>query len=174
MKISAIVAAGLNNEIGCSTKEGGMLWHLPNDFKFFKNTTVGKAVIMGSGTFESIGRRALPNRLNVIVTSDPGRYALPEPNPNIVFVTSVEDAIEAARGFNEAEAFIIGGGRVYEQTKDAWDTLYLTTVHAEFDDADVFFPDLRASEWNEAETVQNDADEKHPHAYTFHTYTRNR
>lgn len=120
-----------NKAIG---KGNRLLWHIPEDLKRFKNITSGHAIIMGRKTFESIGR-PLPNRTNIVVTSDKSFIA-----ENCTICHTIEDALIEAKKIEPEEVFIIGGGQVYNQTINLADKLYLTIVEGEFE-ADAFFPD---------------------------------
>ncbi|MGL6268073.1 MAG: dihydrofolate reductase, partial [Chitinophagaceae bacterium] len=133
MIISLILAASSNNAIG---KQNALLWHLPNDLKFFKNTTWGMPVIMGRKTYESIAGEPLPGRFNIIITRkldfNPGRE-------NLWVVNTLEQAIAKAKETNCKEAFIAGGGEIYTAVLPLADRIYLTRVHADFPDAEIFF-----------------------------------
>ena len=134
MLISLIVAASSNNAIG---KSNQLLWHLPIDLKFFKNTTWAMPVIMGRKTFESIGR-VLPGRTNIIITQNPDFQA-----QDCVIVHSLEEGIEKAKDSKGSdEIFIFGGGQIFKEAleKNLVDKLYLTLVQGDFS-ADTFFPD---------------------------------
>lgn len=111
-----------------------LLWKIPDDLKRFKELTFGHPVIMGRKTFESIGR-ALPGRINIVITRDAAYRA-----ENCVVVNSVENAIEKAKALNHEEVFIIGGGEIYKAALPYTDRLYLTVIHAE-KPATAFFPD---------------------------------
>ena len=102
--VSLLVAAAEKNEIG---KNNQLLWHLPNDMKFFKNTTWGMVVIMGRKTFESMGK-PLAGRMNIVITAQPGWKAA-----NVTTANSLKDAIEKAKEASYIEIFIIGGGGIY-------------------------------------------------------------
>ncbi|MDA9120923.1 dihydrofolate reductase [Flavobacteriales bacterium] len=158
--ISIIVAASENNVIG---KNNDLIWHLPNDLKFFKKMTSGHTIIMGRKTFESVGR-PLPKRTNIIITRDT------DFNPEgCVVVHSLEDALaEAAK--TDKNPFIVGGEQIYRLALPLTDVVYLTRVHHEFD-GDRYFPEL-GKEWNEVENIPHSVDEKHSYAFTFKTYKR--
>jgi dihydrofolate reductase len=115
-------------------KDNDLLWKIPEDLKRFKEITLGHPIIMGRKNFESIGR-ALPKRMNIVVTRDVAYHA-----ENCVIVHSVEEAIAKAKLLDQSEVFIIGGGEIYKQALPFTDRLYLTIIHAE-KPADVFFPD---------------------------------
>lgn len=129
--ISIIAAIGENRELGKNNK---LLWHIPEDFKRFKEITSNHPVIMGRKTYESIGK-PLPNRVNIIVTRDKNFHA-----ENCFAVYSLEAAIDLAKTKDEKEIFIIGGGQIYNQAINIADKLYLTIVKEKFG-ADTFFPD---------------------------------
>lgn len=114
--------------------QNALLWHIPEDFKHFKETTSGHAVIMGENTYTSIGR-PLPNRTNIILSINPD-FA-PE---GCVVVHSIEEALAKAKEVEQEEIFIIGGASIYRQFLPYADRLYLTLVEGDFE-ADTFFPD---------------------------------
>src|SRR5687768_10098313 len=119
--ISLVVAAASNNAIG---KNGQLLWHLPKDLKFFKNTTWGMPVLMGRKTFEAVGK-PLPGRINIVITN--------QQNWNVAGVQvakNLEEAMQAASKTNCKEVFVIGGGEIYKQTINNADRIYMTRVHA--------------------------------------------
>lgn len=154
-KISLVVAVSENGGIG---KDNQLLWHLPNDLKFFKKVTSGHTVIMGRKTFESIGR-PLPNRRNIVITRQKGLKAT-----GIETATSITEAISLAK--EEEELFIIGGAEIYKQTLPLADRIYLTKVSTHLD-ADAFFPTLNLEEWRIVEQEDHSADEKHAFSYSF-------
>jgi dihydrofolate reductase len=114
--------------------QNALLWHIPEDFKHFKETTSGHAVIMGENTYKSIGR-PLPNRTNIVLSID--EHFSPE---GCVIVRSIEEALEKAREVEQEEIFIIGGASIYRQFLPYADRLYLTLVEGDFE-ADTFFPE---------------------------------
>jgi dihydrofolate reductase len=166
MKVSLIVAVSENGVIG---KNNDLIWHLPNDMRFFKETTMGHHVIMGRKNFESIPHkyRPLPNRTNIIVTRQTDYKA-----QGCVVVNSIEAALEVAKQNGDTEPFIIGGGQIYKLALEAKmiDKIYLTKVHHSFD-GDTFFPELDNS-WKEVERTDCKADEKHAHDYCFLTFEK--
>lgn len=162
MKISCIVATAKNNVIG---KDNEIPWHLPADLKYFKKVTTGHHIIMGRNCFESIGR-ALPKRTNVIITRDMF-YTV----SNCLIAHSIGEALSIAEANSEEEAFIIGGGQIYEQTIDIWDKLYLTEVDLDVE-GDVFFPQIDMSEWKLSKKQDCTKDEKNLHNYSFRQYER--
>lgn len=160
--ISIIAAIADDNAIG---KNLQLLWHLPNDMKRFKELTTGHAVLMGRKTFESLPNGALPNRKNVVLTT------LPEADfVNCFPCESMKDALDICE--KEEEVFVIGGALVYRQALSRADKMYITRVHAEFPDADTFFPVVDWSQWEEVEHQDFPADNKHAYPYSFITYIR--
>ncbi len=157
--ISIIAAIGKNNELG---KANELLWKLPNDMKHFKETTTGKTVIMGRKTFQSIGR-PLPNRRNIVVTRDE-TFAI----DGIEVAHSLEEALQNVQ--NEEEAFIIGGGELYNQALPFAQRLYITHVDSTFD-ADTFFPKI-TDEWHLVSRKEYNPDESHAFPYSFVTYEK--
>tara|TARA_A200000113_G_scaffold167069_1_gene151712 strand:+ start:903 stop:1403 length:501 start_codon:yes stop_codon:yes gene_type:complete len=165
MKIAMIAAMAKNRIIGA---DNDMPWHLPADLKHFKAVTLGKAVIMGRKTYESIGK-ALPGRPNIVITSNKD-YSLSD----ATVVDSPESAFEVAKALSNdvEEIMVIGGGTIYQAFLDKADTLYLTHIDLEVA-GDTQFPDYEASaNWSEVSKERHSADEKNPHAYTFVTLTR--
>lgn len=146
MKISLIVAMAENRVIGIDNR---MPWHLSADLKKFKALTMGKPIIMGRGTYESIGR-PLPGRENVVISRNSRFQA-----PGCLIFGDIDSALEHFRSYDEI--FIIGGSSLYEVTLPHADTLYLTLIHRDFD-GDRFFPEIAADEWQiqEQQTVNDD------------------
>lgn len=157
-----IVAIDDNNAIG---RAGDLLCHLPNDLKHFKNITSGHTVVMGRRTYESLPKGALPNRVNIVITSDNAEYY-----PNCVVVRSLDEAFECAP--YDKDIFIIGGGQLYRSSLELVNKLYLTRIHHSFEDADTFFPEIDFDEWELLEKEERKADEKHQYDYTFEMYER--
>ena len=145
MSVKIIAAIGRNYELGGNN---ALLWHLPGDMKFFRETTKGATVIMGRLTYESIGR-PLPKRRNIVIS---GREGFAPEGAEVC--PSLESALEAARG---DDVYIIGGASVYKQALPLADELILTEIDAEFSGADVFFPKFDKSEW-EGELLGENSD----------------
>ena len=160
--ISLIVAASNNNAIG---KANAMLWHLPEDLKFFKNTTWGMPIIMGRKTFESVGK-PLPGRTNIIVTSNKDWRA-----EGTITTTSIEEACEAARATGAKEIFITGGGEIYKQTMGIANRIYLTRVNTKID-GDAFFPVMDETIWEKVFEKKVQADEKNKFDMSFERWER--
>jgi dihydrofolate reductase len=159
-KISLICAMANNRVIGLNNQ---MPWHLPADLKHFKETTMGKPIVMGRKTFESIGR-PLPGRRNLVIT----RNSDYRPD-GVEVVSSIEEALEL---LNEAEEIMItGGGNIYQQTIEMADRLYLTFIDLATD-GDAFFPEYQHLHWTEICREAHLPDEKNPHAYVFVTLER--
>ena len=162
MKISIIVAASTNNVIGNS---GGLPWRLPEDLKRFKQITMGKPIIMGRATWDSIGR-PLPGRQNIIITRQPA-FSL----EGCDVANSPEQALEIAG--NVDEVMIIGGGNIYEQFLERTDRIYLTRIDAEIE-GDTFFLELNEADWKEIEREEYPASEEREHAFAIITLDRRR
>jgi dihydrofolate reductase len=166
MKVSLIVAAAENGVIG---KNNDLIWHLPNDMKFFKQTTTAHHVIMGRKNFESIPHkyRPLTDRTNIVITRQSGYKA-----KGCIIVNSVEAALNIAKNNGDTEPFIIGGGQIYKLALEAnlVDKIYLTKINHTFD-GDTFFPEL-VKDWKEVERIDCKADEKHAHDYSFLTFEK--
>jgi len=158
--INIIVAAGENNVIG---KDNDLIWHLPDDLKFFKAMTSGHPIIMGRKTYESVGR-PLPKRTNIIITSDTDYKA-----EGCVIVHSLKEALEVS---DDEEQFIVGGEQIYRQAMPVADRVYLTRVHATLD-GDRYFPALN-DEWKQVASEFHAADDTHEHAFTFYTFMKQR
>lgn len=143
---------------------GGRLpWHLPADLKHFKQTTLGKPVVMGRRTHQSIGK-PLPERTNIVLTRNAGYRA-----PGCIVVASLEQAIEAAAGAQEI--MIIGGAELYRRTLPRADRLYLTRVEGEFE-GDTWFPQFDADEWIVERSEGLEADDKNPFACSIEVLSR--
>ena len=165
MIISLIVAAGTNHAIG---KDNQLLWHLPQDLKFFKNTTWTMPVIMGRKTFESVGSKPLPGRLNIILS----RQAAPgQENDLLKFASDPSKAIQLAGDFGTKEVFIAGGAEIYRQFMPLANRIYMTRVHAHFE-ADSFFPDINTDEWTLIQNKDFNPDEKHAYSFSIQVWER--
>lgn len=158
--IIMIAAASENNALG---KDNDLLWHLPDDFKRFKTLTSGHHIIMGRKTFESFPK-PLPNRTHVIITHQKDY----QPD-NCIVVHTVADAIAACPP--EQDAFIIGGGQIYDLALPLADKIELTRVHGTFE-ADAFFPEFSSREWELADEEFHPKDERHNYSFTYQTFIR--
>jgi dihydrofolate reductase len=159
--ISIIVAVAENMGIG---KNNDLLWHLPEDLKRFKRLTTGKSVIMGKKTWESLPRRPLPGRKNIVITDDKSEVI-----EGSVTAYSINDAVEKCAG--DGETFIIGGGSIYRQFMSIADRLYITHVH-KVADADIFFPEIDLKIWKVAEKEETQISGTDGITYTNVIYER--
>ena len=160
MQKALIVAYGRNGEIGA---HGALPWgrNLPGDLAQFKRRTTGGSIIMGRRTFESIGKRPLPDRENIVVSSTPAGVS------GVLTALSLESAYALAR----YPIFIIGGARLYRAALPTVDVIYATEVDATFPDADTFFPKL-SGEWQEVAREHHQADEKNAYSFDVVEYRR--
>jgi dihydrofolate reductase len=158
--LAIIVAVADNGVIGSGNQ---LPWRLPDDLKRFKALSLGKPIVMGRKTFDSIGR-PLPGRLNIVISRQLGLAIL-----GCTVVTSIDEAIVAARP--AAEIVIVGGADIYRQVLSRVEVIHLTRVHANID-GDVVFPPLQEQEWREVAKEYHPADERHAHAFTFSTLER--
>jgi dihydrofolate reductase len=157
MRLSAIVAMSENRVIGVQNR---LPWHLPADLRHFKQITLGKPIIMGRKTFDSIGR-PLPGRENIIITRDPHFQA-----QGCRVVHSIDEALAAVSHCEEV--FIIGGAELFKQTMPCMQRLYLTIIHHEFA-GDAFFENFDSKHWHEVEKISHAPDNDNSYAYTFIT-----
>ena len=163
MKKCIIVAIADNNAIG---KDNALLWHISEDLKFFRSTTVGCPVIMGRKTYESIGR-PLPKRLNIIVSRK--GYDAPE---GVLVVDSIEKGYEVAKEQGAEKCFVIGGGQIYAQAMQIADEMVITHVHTVIEDADTYFPVIDPSIWQVAERSELKTDPESGYTFEFVKYIR--
>ena len=164
MIISLIAAMSKNRVIG---RDNDLPWKLPDDMKFFQRTTRGHVVIMGRKNYDSLppSYKPLPNRTNVILTRQEGYEA-----EDCVVFDNLDSALNFSRKEGEQEAFVIGGGQIYEQALEKSDRIYLTEIEAEID-GDTFFPKLSA-DWKEVSREHHSADERHQYAFDFVIYEK--
>ncbi|PHS71573.1 MAG: type 3 dihydrofolate reductase [Methylophaga sp.] len=160
MKLAIIVATDQQGLIG---KDNDLPWKLSADLQYFKRVTMGKPLIMGRNTHESIGR-ALPGRHNIIVTKNADYLA-----EGCTVVNSIKQALQLCRDVDEV--MVMGGASLYKQLLPEADKLYLTLVHAKLE-GDTWFPDWDLSAWNEIGREDHSADEKNDHPYSFIEYER--
>ena len=159
MIISMIVAVDKKFGIG---KGNQLLCHLPNDLKRFKAITMGKPIIMGRKTYQSIGK-PLPGRRNIVISR-----TQPQIKGVDVF-SSIDEALNSC--LENEEVMIIGGATLYQQLIDRADKLFITHIHATFD-ADTFFPTVNHDQWQVIDSQYIDADEKNPYSFELKTYRR--
>jgi dihydrofolate reductase len=162
MKISMIAAMAHDRVIG---KDNQMPWHLPADLAHFKRVTLGKPVLMGRKTFESIGR-PLPGRRNLVISRNPDYQA-----EGIEVVGSVEAALALLAGSSVEELMVIGGGHLYAEMLPIADCLYLTRIDLAVE-GDTRFPAFDDGQWQRVDCESHPADEKNPHPYSFETWQR--
>ncbi|SFT05079.1 dihydrofolate reductase [Sphingobacterium wenxiniae] len=160
LKITLIVAAAENNAIG---KDNKMLWHLPDDFKYFKRNTMGHSVVMGRKTFESIGK-PLPERRNIVITRDQNWLV-----DDVDVANSIQEVMLYCR--DEREIYIIGGANIYEQTLPLAHKVLLTRVHTTID-GDAYFPELPTDQWELKQQEYHSKDEKHAYDFTFEVWEK--
>ena len=163
MKVSLVAALDRQRGIG---RGNDLPWRLPDDLKRFKALTLGKPVLMGRRTAESLGR-ALPGRTNLVLTRG-GQV----PFEGMRAVGSIDEAVAVARAGGAQELCVIGGGEVYALALPRADVLHLTEVDAEVADADTFFPAWDRAQWREVERPARAADDRHAHAFEFVEYRR--
>lgn len=162
MQKNIIVAIADNNAIG---RKNGLLWHLAEDMKYFKETTTGSPVVMGYMTFKSIGR-ALPKRRNVVISLFP----FPDAPEGIEVVSSLQEAFELLK--DEEECFVMGGGETYREALPFADKLYITHVHDNVEDADTFFPQIDPLIWTAEKRSGVKHDEENDIDFEFFIYSR--
>jgi dihydrofolate reductase len=164
MKLSLIVAVSRNGVIGLDNQ---LPWHLPEDLKYFKSVTMGKPIVMGRKTYDSIGR-PLPGRTNIVITRDPSWHA-----DGVMVAQSLESALDmGSKASAEAgveEVMVIGGEQIYRMTLPAADRLYLTQVDADVE-GDAFFPELDTAQWHHINEQLPMLTDTHP--YRFLTLDR--
>jgi dihydrofolate reductase len=159
--ISIIVAISEDNGIG---KDNDLLWRIPEDMKRFKSLTMGHCLIMGKRTWESLPKRPLPGRRNIVLTDIPNECI-----DCSITAYSVEDAISKSSGCEEV--FIIGGGSVYRQFMPIADRLYITRIHKKAP-ADTWFPEISEKIWTAVETEEYPGDKDTIPSYSYIIYQR--
>lgn len=158
-----VVAASENNVIGV---QNTLPWHLPDDLKFFKKITLGKPVLMGRKTFESLGR-PLPKRLNMVLSRQP--LTLPE---GVLHFYTYAEAIAYLEQLDTEEVCVIGGGVVFSEALKDIDQVYLTRIHTVLEGGEVFFPALEPADWEQVWEEFHPADEQHRYSFTFQHFKR--
>jgi len=166
MSVPAIVLVAAMDRNRAIGKGNDLPWRLPDDLKRFKALTLGKPVLMGRKTAQSLGR-ALPGRTNLVLTRS-GQM----PFDGMRALGSIEDALQVARDESATELCVIGGGEIYAQTLLIADQLHLTHVDTTVENADAFFPAFDASEWKAVSRQAHAADERHAFAFEFVGYVR--
>lgn len=164
MTLSIIVAMANNHAIG---KDNRLLWRLPEDLRYFKRITIGKPVVMGRKTFESIGR-PLPERTNIVITRQTGWQ-----HEGVEVAHTVDSALAAARLLiaEGDEVMVIGGAEIYREVLPKADKLYLTRVNVSLD-GDAFFPELNFAQWQKIRQDDFFMADGHPYDYSFCVFER--
>ena len=167
MKTALIVAIDAARGIG---KNNDLMWHLPNDMKFFKEKTQNQIVVMGRKNYDSIPEkfRPLPNRLNVVLTRNPDFQA-----PGCHVFTSLKECMEFFKKEEERTLFIIGGGEIYKMALESniLDEIFITYIQKEYG-ADTFFPNVELSDWSEDLIFDQAQDEQHDASFRVMHYSR--
>ena len=167
MRISLIVAIAENNGIG---KDNDLLWHLPNDMKYFKEKTLNHTIITGRKNYISIPEkyRPLVNRTNIVLTRNTDFK-----EEGCIVKHNLQDAIKCTLENEKEEVFIIGGGQIYKEAleEDLIDRMYVTHVHQTFD-ADTFFPQIDSKKWKKISELMVNADDKNPYKHSFVVYEK--
>jgi len=163
-ELNMILAAAENNAIG---RKGGIPWHISEDFKYFKQTTLGHTVIMGWGTWVSLGCKALPGRDNYILAPAEQMKEVPQA-ANVRFFATLDEALTASG----EGPFIIGGGYTYCSALPLATRIYLTRIHTVIEDADTFFPELSPKEWKLASSSDIKTDPESGLKFQFLVYER--
>lgn len=159
--VSIIVAIAENNAIG---RNNMLLCHLPADLKYFKAVTAGHPVIMGKRTWESLPRRPLPGRRNIVISDVPGDFF-----EGAQAAFSIQEALELCD--SDQENFVIGGGMVYRQFMSIAQKLYITHIHHTFE-ADTFYTEIDPAVWHLESVERHDSDDQNPYPYSFAVYVR--
>ncbi len=172
IRISSIAAMARNRVIGVAN---GLAWHIPEDFKYFKKTTLGHPVVMGRKSYESLGK-PLPGRPNIVISLSHQELVVPFPlkgtqGDGPYYASSIEEGISRAEAIAEImgvqEIFIIGGGQIYKETLPITERLYITIIDREYE-GDTYFPDF---DWNDWNVLSEDKREGDP-AFTFYVLER--
>lgn len=165
MEIAMIVAVAENGVIG---KDNDLVWSLPDDMKYFMNTTKGHYIILGRKNYDSLPPkfRPLPNRTNIVVTR---QKDLELEGAHVVH--TIDDAIELCKKDKQEKIFVIGGGQIYKQALPFTDSLYITEIHHSFE-GDTYFPHVNKNEWTEVSREPHGTDDRHLYAFDFVVYKR--
>ncbi len=158
VRVSLIAAISRKNR-GIGMLDGKLPWHIPEDFKFFKETTTGHPIIMGRKTFETF-KKLLPNRVHIVIS----REERISDDENLIFVKSLGEALEVAQKIDKKEIFVIGGGQIYNLALPYADRLYLTFVDGDFN-AEVFFPDFESTGFTKIISSRKSSDENYSYEF---------
>lgn len=162
MIVSQIAAMSRNRVIG---KDNKLPWNMPDDLAYFFKVTRGHHIILGRKNFEANGK-ALPNRVNIVVTRNPNYKA-----PGCIVVENIQQALKYSESKGEEEVFIVGGGQIYQASLGITNKIYLTIIDTEIK-GDVFFPELDLKSWNVISKVAHSADSNNPFNYTYYIFER--
>jgi dihydrofolate reductase len=166
IRLAVIVAAAENGVIG---RNNALPWHLPEDLRYFKRVTMGKPIVMGRKTFESIGR-PLPGRTNIVITRNPDFTA-----EGVRVVASLDEAVRLAGDIalidGAQELVVIGGAEIYKASIPRADRLYITEVHASVE-GDAYLPEIDWAHWREVGRERHAASDANPYDYSFVVYNR--
>lgn len=160
-----LVAIWAQDKNGLIGKNNRLPWHLPNDLRFFKETTLNHTLVMGRKTFEGMGGRPLPNRQTIVLTRDQSYQA-----PNVIIMHSPAEVLAYAKK-NAGITFIAGGSAIYQEFLPDCQKIYRTVIDADFE-GDAYFPTVEWEQWELTESVEGQQDEKNPYLYRFETYQR--
>jgi dihydrofolate reductase len=164
MRISMIVAAATNNAIGLDNR---LLWHLPNDLKFFKNATWALPVIMGRKTLEALSGKPLNGRMNIVITRQ-----VDFAKEGFWVAHDIQEALQICKDANYRAVNVIGGGEIYRQYLPLAHRLLITRVEVELT-GDAYFPEIPSDDWGLISDDPQPADEKHAYPYRFQVWERN-
>ncbi|MCQ2294318.1 MAG: dihydrofolate reductase [Bacteroidales bacterium] len=168
MSLSIIVACAQNMAIG---KNNDLLWHISDDLKRFKSLTSGHAVLMGRNTFDSLPKKPLPKRRNIVITHNPDfSYQIPDTaTGTLEVVHSIQEALLQTQG--EEEVFVIGGAAIYQQLLPLADKLYITWVYQDFQ-ADVYFPEIDLNQFERVKITERQQDLESGLGFAYADYVR--
>lgn len=168
MSLSIIVACAQNMAIG---KNNDLLWHISDDLKRFKSLTSGHAVLMGRNTFDSLPKKPLPKRRNIVITHNPDfSYQIPDTaTGTLEVVHSIQEALLQTQG--EEEVFVIGGADIYQQLLPLADKLYITWVYQDFQ-ADVYFPEIDLNQFERVKITERQQDLESGLWFAYADYVR--
>ena len=164
--MTELIAVVATDEQGGIGKDNQLLWHLPKDLQFFKQTTWAMPVVMGRKTFESLGGKPLNGRVNIIITRQKDWS-----HEGVVVVHSLADALFFAKESDYKEVFIAGGGEIYAQAMSEAKKIYMTRVDTVIE-GDTFFPEINNSDFALSNEVSHAAHEKHAFGFSFQTWLR--
>lgn len=160
-----LVAIWAQDKNGLIGKNNRLPWHLPNDLRFFKETTLNHTLVMGRKTFEGMGGRPLPNRQTIVLTHDQNY-----PASNVIIMHSSAEVLAYAKK-NDGMTFIAGGSVIYQEFLPHCQKIYRTVIDADFE-GDAYFPPIDWKQWQLAESTVGQQDDKNLYPYHFETYQR--